>query len=337
MMRPAHDGKLPALFCLLGVTLCWGVIPIFLRYFTAYLDPWTVNALRYLVGALLWLPFVVILSRRAKVQGAPLGSVWRAALIPTAINAVGQTGYALAPYYVGASVIGFALRMSFLFTLLFGFLFIAEERLLARKPVFWGGALLCLCGVALMFLGSLRQGSRASVVGMAILLGTTVVWGGYAVSIRKWMAPYPIRLSFGVISLYTSAALVALMVLAPDVPPHPVQGIAPTNGLLWRVEALGRLSATMWACLLGSALLGIALGHVLYYRGIHRLGPVVASGIILVSPFITYAGAALTLGEKMGWLQLAGGLAVVCGGFLLLLARAQVERGLAAGGAGQAS
>ena len=327
MTQHAHGGRITALFCLLAVMVSWGIIPILLRYFIAYLDPWTVNGIRYLIGALIWLPFVLIYSRRAKAHSTPHRSVWIAALIPTAINIVGQTGYALSPYYVGASVIGFALRMSFLFTLVLGLIFIAEERQLAHKPTFWGGATLCLCGIGLMFLGSLHHNSHSSVIGLIILLGTTVVWGGYAVSVRKFMAPYPVRLSFGVISIYTSAALVAFIVLAPDIPPHPLTDLTPATGPLWRLEALGRLSPILWTLLIASAIFGIALGHVLYYRGIHRLGPVVASGITLASPLITYAVAALILNERLGSLQLAGGLAVVCGGLLLLIAKTQVEKG----------
>ena len=78
--------------------------------------------------------------------------------------------------------------------------------------------------------------------------------------------------------------------------------------------------------LIGSGLLGIAFGHVLYYRGIHGIGPVVTNGITLIGPFVTYLGAAVFLDERMTVVQLIGGLAVVAGGMALLKARAQVDR-----------
>ncbi len=79
---------------------------------------------------------------------------------------------------------------------------------------------------------------------------------------------------------------------------------------------------------INSALVGIAFGHVLYYRGIHRLGPVVSSGIMLATPFVTYLGAAVFLGERLSGMELFGGLLVVAGGALLVASRAQIERDL---------
>ena len=309
-MRTADRGKLIAILCLIAVAIGWGSIPIFLRYFTHYVDVWTANGVRYPVGALFWLPFVVVLSRRVRLQGqpGPGRSVWRDAVVPSVMNVFGQTGYAASPYFLPASTVGFVVRLSFLFTVVLGFVLLADERPLARRPVFWVGAATSLGGLVLMFLDKAQAGAGEHVVGLVLLVATTAAWGGYAVSVRKWMAGYPARLSFGVISLYTSGALLLLMLA------------------FGRVRALGDLSATLWACLIGSALIGVAFGHVLYYRAIHRLGPVVSAGVLLITPFVTCLGAAATLGERMAGVQLLGGVSVLAGGALLLRAQAQIER-----------
>ena len=327
-MPRADHGTLTAIGCLLATMVGWGCIPVFLRHFTGYLDAWTVNALRYSVGALFWLPFVVVLHRRrAWAAAVPPGrSVWRDALLPTSVNVLGQVGYAVSPYFIPASSLGFVLRLSFAFTVLFGFLFLAEERRLARQPAFWLGVAVSLGGLAVMFLDKLRAGSAREVLGIVICAATTVGWGAYAVSVRICMAPYPIRLSFGVISLYTAAVLLLLVVVAPNVPAHPLADLAPADGLLWRTRALGRLGPRLWCYLVGTAFVGIAMGHVLYYRGIRRLGPVVASGVLLGTPFVTLLVAWLALDERMAALELAGGLAVVLGGACLIRARARLER-----------
>ncbi len=150
-------------------------------------------------------------------------------------------------------------------------------------------------------------GSMRLATGFAILFATALAWGGYSVSVRHYMARYPARQSFGVISLYTSAALVLLMFLLGDLRP------------------LASLGEGLWLNLMASALIGIAFGHVLYYRGIHRLGPVVASGILLVTPFVTYLFAVIFLDERLSAVQWAGGSLVVVGGGLLVAARAQLE------------
>jgi len=294
--------------------LCWGCVPIFLRFFIAGegLEPWAVNAVRYLVGALFWLPMVVVLrKRRREGEGPARGrSVWRDALVPSAINVVAQTTYGISPAYASAPTIGFVLRLSFLFTLLFGLVFVREERRLLRRPTFPLGVLVCLAGVVAMFAEGLAKKGSATAAGMAILLVSTVGWGGYAVSVRKFMSGYPARLGFGVISLYTTAGLIALAFV------------------FGRPASLGSVGGGVWAALVVSAFLGVAFGHVLYYRGIHRLGPVVSVGLLLGQPLVTYAGAALALGETLSWVQALGGVAVVAGGALLLAA----EAGLGPGG-----
>jgi len=309
-MHTKDDGKLTAIACLLGTMLGWGCIPIFLRHFTTHLDSWTVNAVRYLVGALFWLPFVVVLHRRHKAAGSPTAhrSVWRDALVPTSVNVIGQVGYAVSPYFIPAPTVGFVMRLSFLFTVLFGFLFLAEERPLARRGTFWWGVAVSAGGLVLMFVGKLQVGSPRELVGVGIAAASTVAWGAYSVSVRKRMAGYPVRLSFGVISLYTAGVLVLLMVV------------------FGRAGRLGQLSGGLWVALVGTGLIGVAMGHVLYYRAIHRLGPIVSSGVLLATPFVTMVGAWLSLRERLGVVELAGGLGVVLGGAVLLVAKVQLEK-----------
>ena len=301
-----RESKALAALCVVAAMVCWGSIPVFLRSFRRDLDPWTVNGVRYSLGALFWLPYLLLNLRRApRAGGGPRRSVWVAALVPTIPNVIGQVGYGVSPYFVPASTIGFAMRLSFLFTVLFGFLFVAQERWLARRGAFWWGAAVSMAGVVLMFVGKLRDGGEGSTAGLVIVVATTVAWGAYAVAVRKCMAPYPVRQSFGVISLYSAALLLVLM------------------ALFGRWGALGRQSAALWGRLAASAVIGVAIGHVLYQHGIQRLGPIVASGILLGTPLITYLGAALILGERMTPVQSLGGAAIVLGGVLLVTAKAR--------------
>ncbi len=300
--------------CLAAIA-CFSCIPVFLRHLRHYLDAWTVNAVRYGTAALFWLPTVVLLGRRFRSRGGaetplPRRSVWLAAIVPSAVNLLGQVGWALCPYYVNATTIGFVIRTSFLFTAVLGLLFIPSERGLARRPLFGIGLAATIAGVLLMYVQKLtgaRPTTGAEAVGLVIILATALFWAAYAVSVRRCLGGYPLRLAFGVVSLYTTAGLLVLMLL------------------LGSYHELGRLAAREWALLVGSGLIGIAFGHVLYHRGIHGVGPIVASGIMMLGPFLTYALAAVVLGEAMTLLQFGGGLAVVAGGLALIKAQAQAE------------
>ena len=108
---------------MIAATFGFGIIPIFLKHFAQTLDAWTVNGVRYSVGALFWLPFLLVLDRQSNGK-RPLGAdrnVWRDAVVPSVVNIVGQAAFGVSPYFVPASTIGFVLRLSFLFTIVFGF------------------------------------------------------------------------------------------------------------------------------------------------------------------------------------------------------------------------
>jgi drug/metabolite transporter (DMT)-like permease len=342
----SDDGRRGAVLSTIAAMVGFGVVPIFLRQFARDLDFWTVNGIRYSAGAIFWLPFLLLLQRRPAAGDLPAGSsgaadsentvpeevavpgdnpgdpfppgsppdsrgpdrVWRDAVVPSVVNILGQVGFGASPYLVLASTLGFVTRLSFLFTIVFGFAFLAEERLLARQRSFWHGVAISSVGVAFFFLEKLKDGGRSEILGLVIVVFTAAAYAGYGVAVRRYMARYPVRQSFAVISLYTSAALVLLMLCFGN------------------LSSIQHISPALWANLMLSALVGIAFGHVLYYRGIHRLGPVVSSGIMLATPFVTYLGAAVFLGERLSRMELGGGALVVIGGALLVAARARAER-----------
>ena len=315
MPEPRNE-KSVAIFCIVAAMCCYAVIPIFLRHFVEYLDPWTVNGVRYSVSALFWLPYVAVYvqrrRRRPPAPAEPAGrNIWLDALPPAAVNLVGQVGWGLCPYYPGndPATIAFTIRLSFLFTMLFGFAVIPAERPLMKRPLFLCGAAVCLAGLFLMFAQKLAAGGLSSLRGSVILIATTVFWGAYSVSIRRCISGYPIRAAFGVVGLYTAVALVILMFI------------------LGEPGRLADLPAGTWGLLILSAFIGIAFGHVLYYRAIHRLGPIISSGVLLAAPFLTFLGAWITLGERMSGLQFVGGITIIAGGVCLLKAKAQIESG----------
>ena len=307
---PPHHADRKGIPFLVAAVLTFGSIPLFLKHFTAFLDAWTVNGLRYGMAALFWLPFVI----RLRGSTPPGRNVWRDAIPPTVVNAVGQVGFALAPYHNDASVIGFASRASFLFSMVLGFALLPQERVVVRRPLFWLGSAGIAVGLYGMYRSGVQQGST-SLLGMAIMLGTAVSWGFYGVLVRRHVAGYDVRLSFGVISLYTT-------------------------GLLWlAMFAFGQwpkalhLSAGLWGLLAASSILGIALSHVLLYRSIHALGPVVTEGGLCACPFLTALGAVLILKEAMGPAQWVGGSLLAVGCVCLVVSKCAVRGPTGDGGA----
>jgi len=298
----ANIGTL-AYVALLGAILFWSSVPLFLKYFTTKLDAWTVNGLRYGFAALLLLPAVW----RYDARRMPGRNIWRDALIPAVVNTLGQVGWALAPYFIPASLMGFGIRSAFFFTLFASLWLLPEERYLARSPQFLIGGAICIAGITALFSSSLVH-ARTSPAGLAILFATALVWGFYGVSVRKYMQGYATQHSFGVIGLYTAAALLVLMFAFGD------------------SRAALSMGGFPFALLLISAALGIAVAHVLMYYVISRLGPLIESGGEFMTPFLTFAGAALLFHERLNPWQWAGGLGVIAGSLLMVRAhRGPVE------------
>ena len=152
-----------------------------------------------------------------------------------------------------------------------------------------------------------QEVAGASVRGLLVLLGFAISWGLYVVFVRRNLSAYPAHLAYGLVSLLTGGALLVLMFAVGE----------------WR--ALAALNLTQWLWLILSALLGLTLGHVFYYRAIRIMGPIAAESGMLLIPFQTAVFAALLLGERMTAGQWVAGLFLVLGCAVILRARFKVR------------
>ena len=136
------------------------------------------------------------------------------------------------------------------------------ERPVIRSPRYILGLVMVLAGTA----GAILLGdhsvapaeTRMYVEGVGLSLLSGAMFAAYALAVRKYMAGYGSVISFTVISQYTAAAMVGLMLVF---------------GRRGGLEALD-LSGRDFALLLVSSVLGIALG-IATVVGVVTLGPVV--------------------------------------------------------------
>ena len=282
----------------------WAVVPLMLEHFTHWLDPWTANGARYFFAAAFWLPFVVRTLR--EMGPAARRAAWKAALVPAAAHGTAQVFFGIAPYYNNATMLNFGCRLSIPFATLFGFWLLKSERPLMKSPLFWAGLACALGGFLLMFANGFGTDST-SATGMLMLVGFAAAWGVYAVFVRRNLSDYPAHLAYGIVSLLTCVPLVALMFRFGD----------------W--GALARLPVDQWLWLVLSALLGLTLGHLFYYRAIRILGPIASEGSMLLIPFQTAILAHVLMGDRLSATQWAAGGVLILGCTLLLRARFQVR------------
>jgi drug/metabolite transporter (DMT)-like permease len=304
-----RDG-IVGIVCILGTLVGWASILLFLKHLVPYLDGWTTNGWRYGLSALMWLPLVIVGASKGTL---PQG-IWRRAIAPSVFNCLGQILYALMPYYIGPALGGFLIRMALVSSTLGAFVLFVDERLLLRMGMFWAGMCAVIGGsVGTIFLGSdAIHGATAT----GVLLGATsgLLFGLYGVAVRYCMRGISAMTSFSVISLYTAAGLVVVMLL---------------RGKDHGLEVM-QLSGFNWFMLVASAIIGIAICHVSYYVAIARLGVAVSTAVVQLSPFLCAIGAFIIYGETLTVGQWSSGFLMIAGAMGLLVAEQRRHRPLEA-------
>jgi drug/metabolite transporter (DMT)-like permease len=270
------------------------------------LDHWTSNGWRYGASALFWLPAVIW----ALWRGTLPKSIWVAAIVPAFCNTVAQVAFTAAYHYVNPGVASFGLRLQMVFVAVGAFILFPPERATIRRPAYIGGMALLFGGIATVLVVGNASFSEASSLGIWLSVGAGIGYAAYALGVRKFMYGYHPIYAFGIIALYTGASLVAAMlVMGKD------HGAAALH-----------LEAREWWAMGLSAFLGIALGHVLYYTAIDRLGVATSSAVLQLQPFVVSALSFFYFAEVLTMAQWGGGLLALCGAAFVLRAQRGAER-----------
>lgn len=287
------------LLCLLSA-LCFGAMAIFGRYASASgVDTTTLLLLRFsIAGALLWTIFAL---RRERL---PAGRDLAVLVGMGAIGYAGQAfGYFSALERASAGLVALLLYLHPVIVALLARAVFGH----ALRPVQLVAIALAVAGAALT-VGNATDGSPA---GIAFGIATATIYAGYILTgsvLSKETSPIA-----STTVIVTSAAAVFAITAA-------VRGV--------RLPG----TASGWAAVIAIAVVCTVAAVALFLAGLERLGPVRATIYSTVEPVFTIVLAALVLGERITLLR-AGGGALVLGG-VLLLARADLQRGRAAAGEG---
>jgi drug/metabolite transporter (DMT)-like permease len=74
-----------------------------------------------------------------------------------------------------------------------------------------------------------------------------------------------------------------------------------------------------------TAFLFIVVAHTCYYAALRDIKAVVCTSVMQLTPVVTCVLSALVYGDRLTWLQFAGGAATIGGATLAALAQANVE------------
>ncbi len=287
----------------------WTSIPLFLRHFAKSdhaIDAWTANGWRYGVSALLWAPVLVL----GMWKGTLPKGLWRAALVPSIFNTIAQIAFAVAPYMVKPGLMVFSMRLQIIFLTIGAALLFAAERRVIKTAGYLAGMTMVMAGTAAtLYLqpGGLGGGTAQ---GIAVSIGAGLFYAAYGLSVRKWMQGFHPFTAFAAVSQYTAAGILVLMLMYGQ-----------DHGL-----AALRMPGFEFFLLILSAIIGIGLGHTLYFASISRLGLAVSAGVVQLQPITVSIGSYFLFEEKLTPGQWAGGMVAIAGAVLMLVAQHRLKR-----------
>lgn len=272
---------------LLGIV--WGSSWLFIKLGLEDVPPFTLAGLRFLLASLLMWGYVAI--RRIRLPRARRD--W-ALMIGTGLLTFG-VDYGLVFWgesHISAGLTSILFSTMPLFVLLLAHFMVPAERMTRRKLV---GILIGIGGVALIFSRQLQGSDSLALWGTAAVLVAAGLEAVSSVFIRR----------FG--GHLNPAALTTIQMSVGFVPLLAIGVIF--EGSPFRFE----WTPMAWASLLYMALIGSALGFVLLYWLLKRIGAV-RSGLLI--PFSTVVAVLLgvfVLNEAFTWRTAVGGLLVIAG------------------------
>ena len=174
------------------------------------------------------------------------------------------------------------------------FVTLAVWFLFRKRPAaaFLAGLAIALSGVAMLIGGDFRLGAR-EIAGDALGVVTAMFYAAYQLAVTR------LRASVSTASLMSWSGLFTAAALLP---------VALASG-----EAILPGTAAGWVKLVGLALIAQVAGQSLIAYAMAHLPATVSSVGLLAQPVLAAIYAWALLGEALGWLQFAGGVAVLVG------------------------
>ncbi len=262
------------------------MVPVALRYFVAFLDPYTFSTIRFGASALLALPLFIW----ARPWRWPGRDIARTALCGFLSLPGLNIPNVLAARTIPAGGIGLITATEPIFIILFGLIAI-------RARPTWriaGGALIALAGVALTMshgTAALFEAGNLGNVGFGLLGAAS--WGAYTVIGAPLAKRYGAYRWTGAVLVTGGTITVAL--LAPMLPveswPGPV--------VFGQIAMLSLFSSV--------------LGFLLWNHGASRMPPQLIGPLLYLIPVFGIIGGIVVLGEPLTWQMALGGIVIIGG------------------------
>lgn len=272
---------------LLGLSVIWGSSFFLIAVAVAELPPFTIVALRVSLAALvLW---AVVAARGLAIPRSR--QTWTAMLAMGAMNnAIPFTLITYGEREIASGLAGILIATTPLFTVLSAGIFLADERITAKKIA---GVVIGMAGVAVMIGPAAMQGIGGAAWGQLAVLASAASYALAGVYGRRFqdMGVSPVVVTAG--QATTAALLLIPLSLAADRP----------FSLPWP-------SPAAWGSVLALGLVSTAFAYVFYFRILAAAGATNIAQVTFLVPVSAVLLGWLFLGERLELIH-AGGMALI--------------------------
>ena len=283
------------LMMLLAITI-WGINFTAVKVALASMAPLAFNAVRFTLATVVTF---AVLAWQARMTGHPelLRVPARSDFLTIAVisflgNSIYQVLFAHGMLRTSPGNASLIMATAPIWVAILGFL-LRIERI---NRLMFGGIALSFAGIALLVTGGGNvKINTANMLGDLMILGCAVLWATYTVASKPLLA----RLSpLGMTAWSMLAGTIPLILFAiPDL----------------RRQDWTAVEPIAWAALFYSAVLSVAIGYVIWYASVQRVGNARTAVYSNLTPVVAILFAWLTLGTALAPIQLFGGAIVLLG------------------------
>jgi drug/metabolite transporter (DMT)-like permease len=274
---------------LLLLSLLWGAAYLFTRAAVPAFGPAPLIAMRLGMAGLLLLPVLALRGGMPSLLAHPR----QLSVLGVSYTALPFMLLAYASLHITAGLVAVLNATAPLFAALIAHL-VLKERMGNRRA--WG-LVIGFAGVAVLMWGSISFKSSSGMLAVSAVLGTSILWGVGANYTRKHLSgASPMVITVG-------SLLAASLLLAP---------------FAWANWPSRNPSPRAWAELTFLGVASSGLGFLMYFRLLHRIGPVRAMSVTFLNPVVAIVAGAGYLGEEVTLQMISGGAVVLLGTALSL-------------------
>jgi drug/metabolite transporter (DMT)-like permease len=278
---------------LVGMSLVWGINFSVVKIALGELSPLSLNAIRFSVASLLLITFLWIKERDLSIRR---GDITRIILLAI----IGNTAYQLFFIYgIAHTTAGNSALLYGTVPIFVGLLssILGVEKITQK---IWASVIISFIGITLIMVGMEEALgiTYQSWIGDLLILSATICWATYTV------------LSKPLLKRYTPTKLTTLTIAIGTIPLILIS--IPSLG----IERWDSISTQAWLSVTYSSCLAVALGYVIWYTGVSRVGNARTSLYENLAVVVGVAVAWIFLSESMSLLQIIGAALVFIGLYL---------------------